>query len=288
MKLEKLASPGFLLALLLLLTNDFIFKPTFHNFITGKLSDFAGLFVFPIFWLALFPNRKKIIYFLTAFLFIFWKSAYSQPLIDAWNSFELLNISRVIDYTDLFALFILPISYYYDQFAILIKTSRLAYSALISISLFAFIATSAESREHFYGNKDYYFDFSTKELVERINYINKECNREAAQIELAEKKINKQETSYNITFCSQLCRPYQDKTIPIVCHVVIKTEQEKSSISLISIPYPYIDKNANHNCYNTTPKRKDKKSTDEDQKEFLLRIFEKEFIDRLKYGRFED
>lgn len=288
MKLEKLSSPGFLLALLLLLTNDFIFKPTFHNFTTGKLSDFAGLFVFPIFWLALFPNRKKIIYFLTAFLFIFWKSAYSQPLIDAWNSFELLNISRVIDYTDLFALFILPISYYYDQFAILIKTSRLAYSALISISLFAFIATSYARPEHFYGNRNYYFDFSTKELVKKINYINKDCDKQATQIEVDEQKINEKEIKYNITFCSQLCRPYLDKTIPIDCQIAIKKEQDKVFISLISIPYPEIEGETSDDCRNATPKRKDKKSTDEDQRQFLLRIFEKEFIDRLKYGRFED
>lgn len=286
MKLEKLSSPGFLLALMLLLTNDFIFKPIFHNFITGKLSDFAGLFVFPIFWLALFPNRKKIIYFSTAFLFTFWKSAYSQVLIDTWNSLELLNISRVVDYTDLFALLILPISYYYDQFAILIKTSRLAYSALISISLFAFIATSYARPRHFYENKDYYFDFSKKELLKKINYMEKECNKRS--IEIDEQRINEKETMYNITFCSRLCRPYQDKTIPIVCHIVVKREQEKSQISLISIPYPYVDKNADDDCRNATPKRKDKKSTDEDQKQFLLRIFEKEFIDRLKYGRFED
>lgn len=286
MKLEKLSSPGFLLALLLLLTNDFIFKPTFHNFITGKLSDFAGLFVFPIFWLALFPNRKKIIYFLTAFLFIFWKSAYSQVLIDTWNSLELLNISRVVDYTNLFALLILPISYYYDEFAILIKTSRLAYSALISISLFAFIATSYARPEHFYENKDYYFDFSKQELVKRMNYMKKECIKRSIEVE--EQRINEEETIYNITFCSRLCRPYQDKTTPIVCHIVVKREQEKSSISLISIPHPYVDKNANHDCRNATPKRKDKKSTDDDQKQFLLHIFEKEFIDRLKYGRFED
>ncbi len=288
MKLEKLSSPGFLLALMLLLANDFIFKPIFHNFITGKLSDFAGLFVFPIFWLALFPNRKKTIYFSTAFLFIFWKSAYSQALIDIWNSLELLNISRVVDYTDLFALLILPISYYYDQFAILIKASRLAYSALISISLFAFIATSYADPKYFYGDKSYYFEFSTQELVKRINYINKECDREAAQIEVDEQKINEKEIEYNITFCSRLCRPYQDKTILIPCHITIRKEKEKLEISLDSIPYLEIEGETSDDCRNATPKRKDKKSTDEDQKQFLLRIFEKEFIDRLKYGRFED
>ena len=288
MKLEKLTSPGFLLALILLLAHDFIFKSVFHNFITGKLSDFAGLFVFPIFWLALFPNRKKAIYFLTAFLFIFWKSAHSQPLIDAWNSLSLLNISRVIDYTDLFALLILPISYYYDQFAILIRANRLVYSLLISISLFAFIATSYARPEHFYGDKSYYFEFSTKELEKKINYINKECDKQAIQIEVDEQKINKEAVSYNITFCSRLCRPYQDKAIPIICHVLIKREQEKLEISLNSIPYLEIGGETSDDCRNATPKRKDKKSTDDDQKQFLLHIFEKEFIDRLKYGKFED
>ena len=40
-----LGSPGFLVGLLLLLSNDFVFKEQFHNGFTGKLSDFAGLFV---------------------------------------------------------------------------------------------------------------------------------------------------------------------------------------------------------------------------------------------------
>lgn len=52
-----LVSPGFLLCLCLLLLNDFILKSEFHNALTGKLSDFAGLFIFPLFFSALRQSR---------------------------------------------------------------------------------------------------------------------------------------------------------------------------------------------------------------------------------------
>lgn len=61
-KLEFFTSFWFLLALTLLLLNDFVLKETFANWFTGKLSDFAGLFVFPLFWITLFPNRKQLIF----------------------------------------------------------------------------------------------------------------------------------------------------------------------------------------------------------------------------------
>ena len=44
-----LTSPGFVVGLSLLLLNDLFLKARFHNPLTGKLSDFAGLFVFPLF-----------------------------------------------------------------------------------------------------------------------------------------------------------------------------------------------------------------------------------------------
>src|SRR4051794_33419248 len=108
--LHILASPAFLTGLFLLLLNDLILKRQFHNGLTGKLSDFAGLFAFPLFWAAFFPRRKSLVYISTAVLFIFWKSAYSQPLIEGWNSLALFPIERTVDYGDLVALIILPLS----------------------------------------------------------------------------------------------------------------------------------------------------------------------------------
>jgi hypothetical protein len=34
-------SPGFLIAVAILVTNDFVLKNLFHNWLTGKLSDVA-------------------------------------------------------------------------------------------------------------------------------------------------------------------------------------------------------------------------------------------------------
>jgi len=44
-----LVSSGFLAGLSVLLVNDFVLKQIFHNWLTGKLSDLAGLFIFPMF-----------------------------------------------------------------------------------------------------------------------------------------------------------------------------------------------------------------------------------------------
>ncbi len=48
-RLKYLVSPLFIFVLFLLIINDFFLKAAFHNTFTGKLSDFSGLFIFPIF-----------------------------------------------------------------------------------------------------------------------------------------------------------------------------------------------------------------------------------------------
>jgi hypothetical protein len=144
-----LLSPYFILGLLLLLLNDFFLKQQFHNFLTGKISDFAGLFVFPLFFTAFFPKRKTVIYISTAILFIFWKSPPSQSLIDFWNSLDIFKISRVVDYTDLLALLVLPLSYFYFKTEVFKSktvsrkfTNRIFASFVVLLSVFAFTATT--------------------------------------------------------------------------------------------------------------------------------------------------
>jgi len=149
--LHILVSPGFLAGLSLLLLNDFILKQRFHNGFTGKLSDFAGLFVFSLFCAAFFPRLKTSLYILTALSFIFWKSTYAQPLIDELNLLLPFRISRTVDITDLTALLVLPISYLYKSLCLgnEVKkgTSGARYKrwgayAVGLISVFAFTATS--------------------------------------------------------------------------------------------------------------------------------------------------
>src|SRR3954463_15199463 len=95
-----LLSPLFILGLCLLLINDFYLKKAVHNTFTGKLSDFAGLFVFSLFLGAFLPRARGWSLVAVAFLFCFWKSVYFQNSIDSWNEWIPFHISRTVDVTD--------------------------------------------------------------------------------------------------------------------------------------------------------------------------------------------
>ena len=142
-----LCTPAFLLALALLLLNDFWWKDAYGNFLTGKLSDFAGLFAFGLFWMALFPQRKKTAGLMAGLWFVFWKSPYSQPLIDHWNAITGLGYERVVDYGDLWALSMLPLAYIFTLRPNWQRPLRLSPALPLGIAIFAFFATSPGNRE---------------------------------------------------------------------------------------------------------------------------------------------
>jgi len=133
----------FLASIFLLLVNDLYLKFEYHNYLTGKLSDFVGLFAFPYFFSSFFPKKIKSIYILSGILFVFWKSEFSQPIFD----FALSNgigINRTVDYSDLIALLVLPFSYIYwnSESKSLFKATKKLKPIIIGISCFAFIATT--------------------------------------------------------------------------------------------------------------------------------------------------
>jgi hypothetical protein len=174
--LEALVSPGYGFFLGLLLLNDFLLKSLLHNWLTGKLSDFAGLFIFPLFWSALLPRFRRPIYVLTAIMFVIWKSAYAQSLIDAWNGLGVLPIYRTVDASDLLAMLILPFSFFYCHQRAgkteehLPTGHRVAAYLLGAISLFAFTATQAAKVVYTYNEK-FYFDCSEVLLTRRIYHL---------------------------------------------------------------------------------------------------------------------
>lgn len=140
-----LLSPGFFIGLSLLLLNDFLFKEAFHNMITGKLSDCAGLFAASLFALSFLrtsSSRVKALLVL-GIVFTFWKSSLSEGMISWWNGLGILELGRVVDYSDLLALSLLPIAFLYAKKAKpLIRNARVLLAPVISLSLFAFVATS--------------------------------------------------------------------------------------------------------------------------------------------------
>ena len=138
-KLKSIFNIPFLVCLTILLANDFYFKTEYHNWLTGKLSDFCGLFIFVWFWTALFPSKKQTIHFLTAMFFVIWKSPYSQAFIEFFSQ-NFYPIHRVVDITDLVALTMLPITFYYKPNI----NQRLNISPipLALLTIFSFCATS--------------------------------------------------------------------------------------------------------------------------------------------------
>lgn len=102
-----LVSAPFCAAVALLLLNDFVLKSVAPGLITGKLSDFAGLFALGLFLLVILPAPSEVVLLGLAALFVFWKSAWSTPVIAHWNALGVFRIGRIID-PDLVALIALP------------------------------------------------------------------------------------------------------------------------------------------------------------------------------------
>src|SRR6476659_2500678 len=103
-----LLHPVFILSISLLLVNDLYLKQEFQNWLTGKLSDFAGLFAFSVFVVVFFPGKKKWVILFTCLFFLWWKSSFSEPLLLFINTYFKLPVHRTIDYSDYMALLVVP------------------------------------------------------------------------------------------------------------------------------------------------------------------------------------
>ena len=141
----------FLVSLFTLLVNDHYFKYAFPSWFTGKLSDIAGIIILPLLIAFIFPKLQRQTAWISAALFIFWKLPLSQGLIDVYNQFSMVETSRVVDITDLYALLFLPIPYFLieriDRMDFL-KVDRMPVFLIFVPAIFALMATSPPP--HFY------------------------------------------------------------------------------------------------------------------------------------------
>lgn len=108
-----LTHPTVLAALIITALNDHYMKHQFHNFYTGKISDFSGLFFFPLFLYAMIEfvkspqdlhrviKKKQILYMIivTDILFVVFKYTVLRD-----HLISLFSLSITPDYSDLVAL----------------------------------------------------------------------------------------------------------------------------------------------------------------------------------------
>ncbi len=168
-----LLHPFFLISLFLLLLNDISLKYEFHNGLTGKLSDFTGLFVFALFLIVLIPHYKIYVLVFCGLFFIWWKSILSTPFIDAWNDLMPILIDRVIDYSDLSALLVLPLAFIVSnkQYDPVIRYRRFWINFIGLVSIFAFCFTSPPRYALYYTDNNglsYHGGFETRKSEEEL------------------------------------------------------------------------------------------------------------------------
>jgi len=115
---QILLKPAFLLPLTLLLLNDHLLKAAYPGWVTGKLSDFAGLFVLAVFVYVVAgkylesPKRLTAMHIAIGLGFVIWKVAPIEIVFAGINRLVSIRLpSRVKDVSDLIALSILPVSY---------------------------------------------------------------------------------------------------------------------------------------------------------------------------------
>ena len=253
-----LLSPLFLVGLTILLLNDFYLKTQFHNFFTGKISDFAGLFVFPLFWAAFFPKRKLFIFTATATFFVFWKSSYSQGFIHFWNNLGIFGIGRTVDYSDLIALTVLLPAWIYSGKSEFIKLPeffrKFALTAVTVISVFAFTATSPPGKMNQTEEYDQVYKFQDSSLEVSKKF------QEFKTLDFSQTKSGDNGITYfNVELHEKVCDGYPRANFTVL-------EGDKAEIKLNHILYP---------CDDKLP----------DQNEKLRQMFESEVINFLKDRR---
>ena len=140
---------------------------------TGKLSDFTGLFVFALFLIAFVPKFKIHVLIGCGLFFIWWKSVLSSSFINAWNDSMPIPIERVVDYSDLSALLVLPAAFIVSNknYEPVIRYRRFWINFIGLVSLFAFCFTSPPRYALYYTDNNalsYYGSFETRKSEEEL------------------------------------------------------------------------------------------------------------------------
>lgn len=181
-KPSLLLHPLLIISLLLLLANDHWFKHSYHNWLTGKLSDFTGVFVFAVFFMAILPVKRMVVLVATAILFYWFKSPLSTPCISWVNNTLHLEWTRVVDYTDLVALLTLPLAYYIQPVDLHVRVWPVLKPLIGTTTILAMMATSRYNRfpdrltyHHEAGKVYVYEDFKTrlteKQFIQKLDSL---------------------------------------------------------------------------------------------------------------------
>lgn len=185
---DLILNPYFLIGLCLLMANDFVFKYEYGNFITGKLSDYVGLLIFPMFVAYLVPKLRRSISLIVGFAFFIWKTPLATPFIEQVNGLFSFSLYRTIDYTDYMALPILLLSHYLInnyEYKVwipgMIRQKQFCTYSILVVAFFAFCATSVPRpfempQGTVYIGKSYNIKLSKDSIITTIKQLGYNCD----------------------------------------------------------------------------------------------------------------
>ncbi|MEW6051851.1 MAG: hypothetical protein AB1644_12430 [Candidatus Zixiibacteriota bacterium] len=154
---QVILHPLFMLSLLALIINDHLLKAHHPSWLTGKLSDFAGLCVFVALLFAILrrrittSRRLVILHVVVGMLFVIWKLSPIEGLLATVSSLiSPYVVGRTRDAGDLVALLVLPLCHLVLRGAIVDMGTpertevhwRIASVLWLTAASFAVVATS--------------------------------------------------------------------------------------------------------------------------------------------------
>jgi hypothetical protein len=167
-----------LFALTVLLLNDWWLKQAFPGVVSGKLSDFAGVAIVALVFFTACPRRHYFGYVAISLAFLWWKSPASTAIIQLINDIAPFRIGRVVDYSDLLALSVVPLCKHISEtpsrYAIARKRVRpILVGPVYVVTALALIGTSVIPTRQDYGVRSMNEEapFAYEEVVEAIALI---------------------------------------------------------------------------------------------------------------------
>ena len=170
----------FVFCVITLFLNDHFLKREFSNWLTGKLSDVTGIIILPLILAYTFPKLKRQSIWISAVGFLFWKSGYSQGLINFYNQYAPIAITRVVDYSDMIVLAVLPLPYLIIEKAHqwnALRIKRLPAVIILVPTVLILMATSPPKRFYYTqsnGNLhcmkcSFTVEYSQTEILEKLS-----------------------------------------------------------------------------------------------------------------------
>lgn len=247
-KQNLILHPIFIGSLLTLLLNDFYLKQTFSNHLTGKLSDFAGLIIFPIFIAYLIPKFKKWASIAAGILFVIWKTPIVSPLIDILNQTLPFRIQRIIDYSDYWALFILALTHNIikqdtkinlrNNFILRVSKIGLTVFSLFAICATSYIRPPEIPKGTIYIGKEYTIKKSKEETIQILKSLGHNVDyHENSEDSTTVKQYYSRKVPYyqtdNIVIYDDDSKPID--TISNVKYTLYEPKENQTNIEIINV-----------------------------------------------------